>query len=82
MGQYLPKPKTEKNTSTGKNDKFEYVVSSMQGWRTAMEDTHICAFGIQKDVHVFAVFDGHGGNEVAEFCKEHFANMLQKNKKF
>lgn len=27
-----------------------------------MEDAHIAKFDIAPDVHVFGVFDGHGGN--------------------
>ena len=48
----------------------------MQGWRVSMEDTHICTLNLLKDVHLFVIFDGHGGNEVSEFCKSHFANTL------
>lgn len=42
MGIYLMKPNTEKDTTSGKNSLFEYAQSSMQGWRTSMEDAHIC----------------------------------------
>ena len=34
------------------------------GWRVNMEDAHIAQFNISKpdeDIHVFGVFDGHGG---------------------
>lgn len=36
----------------------------MQGWRKKMEDSHISdmALGPQNNIHVFGVFDGHGGN--------------------
>ena len=27
-----------------------------------MEDSHIAKFNIAPDVHIFGVFDGHGGN--------------------
>lgn len=31
------------------------------GWRVNMEDSHIAKFNIVPDVHIFGVFDGHGG---------------------
>jgi len=37
-----------------------------------MEDAHISKFNIVKNVHVFGVFDGHGGREVAKFVEKHF----------
>lgn len=76
------KPNTEKNTTTGKNALIEYAESSMQGWRTSMEDAHICQIDIQPDIHLFAVFDGHGGSEVAKFCNAYFVKSLIKNKNF
>lgn len=35
----------------------------MQGWRDSMEDSHIAALNVgkDKDIHIFGVFDGHGG---------------------
>jgi serine/threonine protein phosphatase PrpC len=35
----------------------------MQGWRKRMEDSHITEIskGAQGTLHVFGVFDGHGG---------------------
>ena len=29
---------------------------------------------------LFGVFDGHGGREVAVFCKNHYLNILEKQK--
>lgn len=47
-----------------------------------MEDAHICQTDIAKDIHLFAVFDGHGGSEVAKFCEKYFVDCLVKNPKF
>lgn len=44
-----------------------------------MEDSHISDLNISKNTHLFGVFDGHGGKEVAQFVKKHFTNELKKN---
>lgn len=33
----------------------------MQGWRNNMEDASILAPNIGNNLHLFAIFDGHGG---------------------
>lgn len=68
MGIYLTKPNTDKNSSKGENDQLKYGVSSMQGWRMQMEDAHITQINLTPEIALFAVFDGHGGQEVALFC--------------
>lgn len=47
-----------------------------------MEDAHICQADITPDIHLFAVFDGHGGSEVARFCEKYFVETLVKNPNF
>lgn len=47
MGIYLSSPKTEKASEDGENDRLRYGLSSMQGWRSTMEDAvsaFMCAF--------------------------------------
>ena len=41
-----------------------------------MEDAHIAKVDIAADTHVFGVFDGHGGREVAMFVAKHFVEEL------
>lgn len=43
-----------------------------------MEDSHISDMdkGSNGKLHVFGVFDGHGGKEVAQFVKAHFTDEL------
>ena len=51
----------------------------MQGWRCGMEDAHV-VFEVRGDPNkaiVFGVFDGHGGKEVAQFCKENLQEILE-----
>ncbi len=40
-----------------------------------MEDA-VLYFRFDKDTFLFAVFDGHGGAEVAKFCSLHIAAEL------
>jgi protein phosphatase 1G len=53
----------------------------MQGWRKRMEDSHISDLnrGTGNKLHVFGVFDGHGGKEVAQYVKAHFTEELSNN---
>eukprot|EP00331_Platyophrya_macrostoma_P024731 CAMPEP_0176439384 /NCGR_PEP_ID=MMETSP0127-20121128/19909_1 /TAXON_ID=938130 /ORGANISM="Platyophrya macrostoma, Strain WH" /LENGTH=300 /DNA_ID=CAMNT_0017823639 /DNA_START=53 /DNA_END=955 /DNA_ORIENTATION=+ len=82
MGIYLPTPNREKVSEDDKNGKMRYGASSMQGWRVNMEDSHIAKFNIAPDVHIFGVFDGHGGKEVALFVERHFIAELLSNENF
>lgn len=47
-----------------------------------MEDAHIAHLDIEENISIFGVFDGHGGAEVAKFCKENFLKELLKNEEF
>ena len=49
-----------------------------------MEDSHLVALdlGTNKDTHIFGVFDGHGGIEVAEYVKNHFVEIFINNSKY
>jgi serine/threonine protein phosphatase PrpC len=71
------------------NSKLQYAVSEMQGWRSHMEDAHVLnpnlASNTQqtmliKDHHLFAVFDGHGGNFASKFCGKHLVSTLTAQK--
>ena len=42
MGVYLSTPKTDKVSADGENDRVRFGLSSMQGWRTTMEDGVSC----------------------------------------
>ena len=54
----------------------------MQGWRKKQEDAHLASIskGEKKDIHVFGVFDGHGGKEISKFVSNHFMEELLENK--
>jgi len=82
MGIYLASPNRDKKSEDGKSGTMRYGASGMQGWRLNMEDSHIAKFDIAPDVHVFGVFDGHGGKEVALYVEKHFVDELVANSSF
>lgn len=47
-----------------------------------MEDSHIANVDLTPEVSIFAVFDGHGGKEVALFCQDQFCQQLLQNEHF
>jgi serine/threonine protein phosphatase PrpC len=53
-----------------------WKVFQLQGKREYMEDKYIAIEGFFGDYDLYAVFDGHGGDNVSEFCRENFAPML------
>ncbi|MCP4294162.1 MAG: protein phosphatase 2C family protein [Proteobacteria bacterium] len=82
MGIYLSKPNTEKSSNLGNNKVLSFGSSSMQGWRMNMEDAHINKLDLTQEISLFAVFDGHGGQEVAKFCEAYFNQYLLANEAF
>ena len=52
-----------------------------KGWRKYMEDA-ILFHRINKEIFLFAVFDGHGGVEVSQFCGKHLPEVLQATDAF
>lgn len=82
MGVYLSKPNKEKDHGDGEAKDLRFGYSSMQGWRTGMEDAHIADVKVAEGIKLFAVFDGHGGVEVAKFCASNFVPQLKANKNF
>ncbi|KAI6190710.1 PPM-type phosphatase domain-containing protein [Aphelenchoides bicaudatus] len=87
MGAFLDKPKTEKTNDTGDGKDFKYVVASMQGWRTDMEDAHQVKVGLSehdvfKSWSFFAVFDGHAGSKVAMHSSEYLLEYLLDTQEF
>ncbi|XP_063901252.1 probable protein phosphatase 2C 3 [Zophobas morio] len=49
----------------------------MQGWRRFMEDSHSIELMEEAAPGIYAVFDGHGGREVALFCSNYFVRELK-----
>lgn len=82
MGDFLTKPITEKNATDGKNDRLMFGACSMQGWRKSNEDAHIHNLDLGDGNALFAVFDGHGGEQVAMFCEKYMPEYLLNNEEY
>lgn len=78
MGAYLSEPLTTKDSSEEANDFLACGSSSMQGWRISQEDAHNCILSFDDKTSFFAVYDGHGGAEVAQYCSLNLPNFLKK----
>jgi len=81
MGQHLSEPVTTKETESVNNSQFKCASSCMQGWRINMEDAHSTFLSLKEDKNAsfFAVYDGHGGSHVAQWCGEHVHKDIVEN---
>jgi protein phosphatase 1G len=82
MGQYRSQPDRNKKTEVGQSKRLAFAATGMCGWRTYMEDAHISKDTFVSNYSLFAVFDGHGGGEVARFTEKHFPEELANNENF
>ncbi|KAI0393282.1 phosphatase 2C-like domain-containing protein [Xylariaceae sp. FL0594] len=93
MGQTLSEPVVEKTSAKGEDDRLLYGVSAMQGWRISMEDAHCTVLdlltpkGDETKSHpsrlsFFGVFDGHGGDKVAQYAGKNITDILVKQDTF
>jgi len=85
MGGFLDKPKTAKHNDQGEGNKLLFGVSSMQGWRSEMEDAYYARAGlgdVLQDWSFFAVFDGHAGAKVSEHCAKHLLDSIVSTEEF
>ncbi|EAN77912.1 protein phosphatase 2C, putative [Trypanosoma equiperdum] len=78
MGETLSKPVTEKHTSTFETSHIHVGCCAMQGWRKTMEDAHVAQLNLGGNKHhtFIGVFDGHNGNKIAKYCREHLLDEL------
>lgn len=70
MGQTLCEPVTTKKSACCRDSNYRVGSSCMQGWRIKMEDCHVHILSLPDDpgTAFFAVYDGHGGNNIFVFC--------------
>ena len=93
---YLNKPNKKKEMHEGASEQFDFTLAAMQGWRVNMVSTlsHSLMFVPQEDAHIsmvnfdnqggslFGIFDGHGGVEVAEYCKRNLPSILLRQPEY
>uniref|UniRef100_A0A8D0GZI4 protein-serine/threonine phosphatase n=1 Tax=Sphenodon punctatus TaxID=8508 RepID=A0A8D0GZI4_SPHPU len=76
---FLEAPRTEKLLEQGEVEGLRYGLGAMQGWRAHMEDAHTVRLrlpGVLSDWAFFAVYDGHAGATVAQFCARHLLEYV------
>ncbi|CAF0922784.1 unnamed protein product [Adineta ricciae] len=78
MGAYLASPICDKDTVDGSNENFAFAASSMQGWRMSQEDAHNAILNFDDKTSFFAVYDGHGGAEIALYCSRHLPDFIKQ----
>ncbi|CAF0795703.1 unnamed protein product [Rotaria sordida] len=78
MGAYLSSPICDKNTIEGSNNHLSFAASSMQGWRMSQEDAHNAILNFDDNTSLFAVYDGHGGSEIAVYCSQNLPEFIKK----
>lgn len=77
MGAYLSEPNLNKESLDDSTEKIAFGASSMQGWRLEQEDAHNAILNFDSKTSFFAVYDGHGGQEVAAYCAKYLPNFLK-----
>lgn len=85
MGGFLDKPQTSKHNDHGEGNELMFGVSSMQGWRSEMEDAYFTRIGLNemyKDWSFFAVFDGHAGCKVSDYCAKYLLDYIIDTNEF
>ncbi|VDM61029.1 unnamed protein product [Angiostrongylus costaricensis] len=78
MGAYLDKPVTEKETESGQGNGLTYGATCMQGWRVKQEDAHNCIIDLNGEWSMFAVYDGHGGDEVSRYTASRLPDYFKE----
>ena len=80
----LPDDLNSKHADFTCSKQIRYSYNAIKGRRRTMEDTHICLpnfnsifkLNTNSNLHLFAVFDGHGGHLAAEFCHIEYPLIL------
>jgi len=70
---FLQEPITEQQLESGAGPAMVWGCSSVQGWRSHMEDEHlvVCELDGFPGCSLFAVFDGHAGKAAAIYSRQH-----------
>jgi len=76
MGQGLKKPVTSIVVKHHDGKLFRVGISEMNGWRPAMEDSHVII--TRDEWGFFGVFDGHGGSQCSSFVAKRMTEEIEK----
>jgi serine/threonine protein phosphatase PrpC len=76
----MVQPITSKESEFKENHLLSFGYSAMQGWRRSMEDAHTAI--LEPYGGFFAVFDGHSGSTVAQFCGQNLHRFITKTAAF
>ena len=86
MGNELNEPNLENNSFDLETDYLKFGVSSIQGWKTQMEDYYFYSIDLipntNKKIDIFGIFDGHGGPEISKYISSNFLNVLLTKNSF
>jgi protein phosphatase 1G len=77
MGTYLTVPIKTKENFSGESARFKFGGCHMQGWRSSQEDAAIHIPDLGDGNGLFAVMDGHGSNEIAEFARDTLPGLIK-----
>lgn len=82
MGAIMSEPDTKCNMDNGQSADIFWSCVSMQGWRIDMEDDHIIQPDFTEDLALFAIYDGHGGSEIAKTASKLYPAFLKDDQYF
>lgn len=84
MGSILTVPILDVQSHVEENEEYKVVLHSVQGYRDAMEDSHIVKLGIEKlpGWSFFGVFDGHAGEMCSKYASETIFKLMFENENF
>ncbi|KAL7673267.1 hypothetical protein ACOME3_008134 [Neoechinorhynchus agilis] len=85
MGHILSEPICDKTTTTLETDRFQCATSTMQGWRSDMQDRYSNLLKIHDDypdIHFFGIYDGHGGSRVAKLAADYLHRSIAEQESF
>ncbi|KAJ4445608.1 hypothetical protein ANN_12290, partial [Periplaneta americana] len=75
-------PKTDKVSTDEVGRRIICGASTMQGCRYTQEDAHSCIMEYDENTSFFAVYDGHGGHEVATYSAQHLPQYLKNSEAY
>ncbi|KAK0073374.1 hypothetical protein PV325_009807, partial [Microctonus aethiopoides] len=74
----LDEPVTTKISSNKSGNNVAVGTCMMQGWRKSLQDAYNICIDYDDDVSYFALYDGHGGHEVATYCAKELPEFIKQ----